>query len=207
VGRRGAVLCCAVVCCAVLCCAVLCCAVLCCAVLCCAVLCCAVASEWRARPTSQLAAMTARPTFALVRACAPCAVARAAHTRSCPGGDAKAFAAKMLHKNPNSYFYRHCAPHETQVGGARVWRACRAPPRVCARQVSVVAKATHTQTRPPPSSSHTRTHTHMHTRTHIMCACMIHTHTHTHRNDTGDGPLDARGARAVHGHSAAARRR
>lgn len=32
-----------------------------------------------------------------------------------PRAQAKAFAATMLRKNPNTYFYRHVAPHEQQV--------------------------------------------------------------------------------------------
>lgn len=38
-----------------------------------------------------------------------------AHIRAKGWSDAKAFAATMLRKNPNTYFYRHVAPHEQQV--------------------------------------------------------------------------------------------
>lgn len=38
-----------------------------------------------------------------------------AHLRVKGWSEAKAFAATMLRKNPNTYFYRHVAPHETQV--------------------------------------------------------------------------------------------
>lgn len=39
-----------------------------------------------------------------------------AHLRAKGWSEAKAFAATMLRKNPNTYFYRHVVPHETQVG-------------------------------------------------------------------------------------------
>lgn len=42
-----------------------------------------------------------------------------AHLRVKGWSEAKAFAATMLRKNPNTYFYRHVAPHEAQV--------CRGP--------------------------------------------------------------------------------
>lgn len=38
-----------------------------------------------------------------------------AHLRVKGWSEAKAFAATMLRKNPNTYFYRHVAPHESQV--------------------------------------------------------------------------------------------
>lgn len=40
-----------------------------------------------------------------------------AHLRAKGWSEAKAFAATMLRKNPNTYFYRHVAPHETQAQG------------------------------------------------------------------------------------------
>lgn len=39
-----------------------------------------------------------------------------AHLRAKGWSEAKAFAATMLKKNPNTYVYRHVAPHEQQVG-------------------------------------------------------------------------------------------
>lgn len=38
-----------------------------------------------------------------------------AHLRSKGWSDARAFASTQLQKNPNSFFYRHVAPHEQQV--------------------------------------------------------------------------------------------
>lgn len=40
-----------------------------------------------------------------------------AHLRGKGWSDAKAFAATMLRKSPNTYFYRHVAPHKTQAQG------------------------------------------------------------------------------------------
>lgn len=62
-----------------------------------------------------------------------------AHLRAKGWSEAKAFAATMLRKNPNTYFYRHVAPHETQVRGpvppvqaaADCWQPVSQPASVC----------------------------------------------------------------------------
>jgi hypothetical protein len=53
-----------------------------------------------------------------------------AHLRAKGWSEAKAFAATMLRKNPNTYFYRHVAPHETQV-----WFN-RHPSALCAKMLT-----------------------------------------------------------------------
>lgn len=62
--------------------------------------------------------------------------------RSKGWSDARAFAATQLRKNPNSYFYRHVAPHEVQArqqGPKGHMTAVRAmQPAASRRQLSVL---------------------------------------------------------------------
>ena len=44
-----------------------------------------------------------------------------AHLRAKGWSDARAFSATQLRKNPNSYFYRHVAPHEQQARARAGW--------------------------------------------------------------------------------------
>jgi hypothetical protein len=48
----------------------------------------------------------------------PAIAALPANLKAKGWSDARAFAATQLKKNPNSYFYRHVAPHQVQVRGA-----------------------------------------------------------------------------------------